>query len=97
MLALKSTTQLSLAETITLQGIPELDHYYAFDIENGDQFQLNQTAHWVLQAIGRGVDFQQLLENFIKTFGVDANLAQTDLSEIIIHAFDNQIIKEIVS
>ena len=96
MLVLKPTTRLALEENIILQGISELDHYYAFDIKSGDQFRLNHTACWVLEAIGRGISFQQLVENYGENFNLQAGTAQDDLTEIIQNASENHIIKEVV-
>jgi len=60
MLALKPDIRLTLGEDIMIQAIPELDHYYAFNVKNGDHFELNLTAHWVLDAIGQGVTLAEL-------------------------------------
>ena len=92
MLVLKPTTRLALENTITLQGISELDHYYAFDIKIGDQFKLNHTAHWVLESIGIGTNFQKLVDKFAQTFNL-----QHDAAEIIRNAFENHIIKEVTT
>ena len=97
MLVLKPTTRLTLEDNITLQGISELDHYYAFHIKSGDHYQLNHTAHWVLKAISDGTSFQELLDKFAKVFDLRQDTAQEDLSEIIRNAFENHIIKEVIS
>ena len=97
MLAIKPTTRFALEDDITLQGISELDHYYAFDIKNGDQFQLNHTAHWVLESIGSSTTFQELLDKFAKVYDLQQHTAQDDLLEIIGNAFENHIIKEVTS
>ena len=97
MLAIKPTTRFALEDNITLQGISELDHYYAFDIKNGDQFQLNHTAHWVLESIGSSTIFQELLDKFAKVYDLRQDIAEDDLLEIIRNAFENNIIKEVTS
>lgn len=95
MLVLKPTSRLALADDIMLQGIPELDHYYAFDTTTGDHYQLNRTAHWVLESIGKGISFQELLDMFAKTFELSKETAGNDLLEVIHNSLENHIIKEV--
>ena len=95
MLEIKSDKQLVLRDPIMIQGIPELDHYYAFNIENGDHFKLNHTAHWVLEAIGSGVTLAELTSKFTEAFELIQEIAEMDLAEIIDFALENNIIKEI--
>lgn len=94
MLAIKEETRLTLGDGIALQAIPELDHYYAFNTISGDQFQLNHTAYWVLEAIQDGVDFHNLLTKFASAFDLNENEGKRDLIEVLNFAFDNKIIKE---
>ncbi|MFX0197166.1 MAG: PqqD family protein [Candidatus Hodarchaeota archaeon] len=95
MLAMNSDTRLSLAEDVIIQSIPELDHYYAFNIKNGDHFQLNQTAYWVLEAIGSGVIVGELSVRFAEAFELNRETAEIDLCETIEFAMENNIIKEV--
>lgn len=97
MLAINSGTRFILAEGISLQSIPELDHYFAFNTSTGDHFKLNHTAHWVLESIGSEMSFQELVDKFAKEYDLSQNTAREDLSEIIRYAFENQIIKEVSS
>lgn len=95
MLALKAETRLALAEDIMLQAIPELDHYYAFNVANGDHFELNHTAYWVLETIGQGVTLTQLRERFESQFDIDPGTADEDLTEVLGFGIENHIIKEV--
>ena len=95
MLALKPDTLLVLGEEIMIQALPELDHYYAFNIKNGDHFELNQTAHWVLEKIGQGTKFAELKPKFAKQFEVNTEIAEKDLAEVIRFGIENHIIKEV--
>lgn len=94
MLAIKEEKRLTLGDGIVLQAIPDLDHYYAFNTVSGDQFQLNHTAYWILQAIQDGVDFQNLLTRFTLAFDLNESEGTRDLMEVINFALDNKIIKE---
>jgi hypothetical protein len=44
MLALTPDSRFKLAEDTLLQALPDLDHYYAFNTTDGDNFKLNHTA-----------------------------------------------------
>jgi len=95
MLALKPDIRLTLGEDIMIQAIPELDHYYAFNVKNGDHFELNHTAHWVLDTIGQDVTLAELGSRFAERFELDAEIAGKDLSEVITFGIENHIIKEV--
>lgn len=95
MLAIKPDDRLALAEGIMIQAIAELDHYYDFNITGGDQFKLNYTAYWVLEAIGNGIRFQALVDKFAQDFDLGAEKSREDLAEVIQFALENKIIKEI--
>lgn len=94
MLALKPDTRLVLGEDIMIQAIPELDHYYAFNVKNGDHFELNHTAYWVLEAIGQGVRLAELRPRFAERFELNAEIVEKDLAEVISFGVENHIIKE---
>ena len=95
MLALTPESRFKLAEDILLQALPELDHYYAFNTTDGENFKLNHTAHWVLAAIGNGVNYAELVKGFSKQFDLDSKTAEQDLREVLQHALENKIIKEV--
>ena len=95
MLELNAETRLQLEEDILLQALPEVDHYFAFNVENGDNYKLNRTAHWVLTTIGNGVNYSEIRQNFSQKFEVDGRTAEQDLSEVLQYALENKIIKEV--
>ncbi len=94
MLEIKPTVRLALEDNITLQGISELEHYYAFNISSGDQFQLNHTAYWVIGSIEKGLTFQELTDKFAGDFDLSLDTAKEDLTQVIQFALENNIIKE---
>jgi hypothetical protein len=81
-----------LSENILLKAFPETGQYYAFDIKNGDHFNLNATAHWVLDRIAHDDDFGLLSESFAVEFGLKKEDALKDLMELIESALENKII-----
>lgn len=94
-LALNAETHFQLGEDILLQALPELDHYYAFNVKSGDNFKLNHTAHWVLETIGQGIKYMDLQKKFSQNFEIDIEVATEDLIEVIKYALENKIIKEV--
>ncbi|MFH1081064.1 MAG: PqqD family peptide modification chaperone [Pseudomonadota bacterium] len=95
MLALNLDSRFELEEDILLQALPDLDHYYAFNTKDGDNFKLNHTAHWVLAAIGSGINYSELLDGFSKEFDSDVKTTEEDLKEVFQYALENKIIKEV--
>ena len=65
MLALKSGETLTLELGIVLHSLPQQDWYYAFSVITGDQFRLNQTSFWVLEAISKGIEWVHLRGGFL--------------------------------
>ena len=95
MLVLNPESRFELEKDILLQALPELDHYYAFNTKDGDNFKLNHTAHWALAAIGSGMNYSELLEGFSTKFDLDGKAAEQDLKEVLQYALENKIIKEV--
>ena len=95
MLEVTNNSQLAMSNNILIQGIPELDHFYAFNLKDGDHFQLNHTAYWVLETIGRGLRFEDLIIRYMAEFNIDRKTAKNDLDEVIIFALKNKIIEEV--
>jgi len=95
MLAMKPDTRLVLGEDIMIQALPELDHYYAFNVKNGDHFELNYTAYWVIEKIGQNVTLAELRPEFAKRFEINVEIAEKDLAEVIQFGVENNIIKEV--
>lgn len=95
MLALNPDSRFELGEDILLQALPELDHYYAFNTKDGDNFKLNHTAHWVLATIGSGVNYSELLQEYSQKYDLDGKTVEQDLKEVLQYASENKIIKEV--
>lgn len=95
MLALNPDSRFQLEEDILLQALPELDHYYAFNTKDGDNFKLNHTAHWVFEGIGKGMNYSKLLQGFSRNFKLNKETAEQDLTDVIKYALENKIIKEV--
>jgi hypothetical protein len=94
MLEINDKSCLTLLDSSVLQSIPELDHYYAFDTFSGEQYQLNESAYWVLNKIGKGISFKELLSRFASEYDLDEEVSRKDLLDVLQFALNNNIIKE---
>src|SRR3990172_5653175 len=79
MLALDPKTILALSPDILLRSIPDQGWYFAFDVASGDEFRLNGTSFWILEAISTGVAWTDLLAEFLAGFDVDPEQGEADL------------------
>ena len=89
------TTKLRLAENIMLRTVSDTSLYYAFNLEDGDHFDLNETSYWLLEQIGQGILLRDLLERFVVEFELNREVAMADLIEVVDFAIANSILQEI--
>lgn len=96
MLVLKPESRLALVDDILIQALPEAELYFAFNVNTGDHFKLNNTAHWVLDRIGVGISLRELEADFAEEYGLERQSASEDVNEVVSYAIDNHIIKEVL-
>ena len=92
MLALKPGEALTLEPGIVLHSLPDQDRYYAFSVITGDQFRLNQTSFWVLEAISNGIEWIRLRDSFLAAFEVSAKQGEADLLKLVNEMYEQKII-----
>lgn len=92
MLALESGTVLSLAPGIVLHSLPDQDHFFAFSVITGDEFYLNHTSFWVLEAISKGIKWVELKNSFLETFEVAPKQGERDLRELVNDLLEEKLI-----
>ncbi len=83
MLGIDEETTLELSPSVLLRSVPARDVYYAFDISTGDSFRLNTTSFWILEAIGRGIGWAALREQFLGNFEVAREQGISDLVDTV--------------
>lgn len=89
MLALKSGVVLMIERGIVLHSLPDQDWFFAFSVTTGDQFRLNRTSFWVLEAIGDGTEWLGLKDSFLTTFEISPQQGEADLRTLL-----NQLCKQ---
>lgn len=92
MLEVDQSAEFVLSEDILLKEFPEAGQYYAFNTKNGDHFNLNATAYWVLDKLAHHDNFGLLAEGFAVEFGLKKEDARKDLAELIESALESKII-----
>ena len=83
-----------LSENIFLHKISELEKYWAFNIDSGEHYSLNETSFWILERIAGIVPLNSILEEFLETFDVDKKQGKNDFFEVITGFLNERIIKE---
>ena len=82
-----------LAENIFLQKIDGLGKHWVFNIDTGEHYSLNETSYWILERIAEGLSLQNILRDFLNTFGVEEKEGTTDFNDIIKTFLDEGIIE----
>ena len=90
---LKPEDTFALEEGIVLHSLPDQNWYHAFSVVTGDQFRLNQTSFWVLEAISNDIEWVHLREDFLAAFEVSAEQGEADLRKLINELLKQQIIR----
>jgi len=93
MLEVEENDTFILAENIFLQKISELGKYWAFNIDTGEHYTLNETSYWILEQIAERLSVKSILINFLGNFNVDENHGKDDFREIINGFLTEGIIK----
>ncbi len=93
MLDLNKEDVLVLAEDAAIHAIPELDKYWAFNMQTGDQYTLNETAHFILSHFGESTSVSMVLDHFLKEFDVSPEAGEKDCLEILEKYIDEGILK----
>lgn len=93
MLEIKQNDIFVLEENIFLQKISELDKYWAFNIDTGEHYSLNETSYWILEQIAENSPAKTILEDFLENFNVDENQGKDDFKEILNGFLNEGIIK----
>ena len=93
MLALEAGVVLTLQPGIVLHSLPDQNWFYAFSVVTGNQFRLNRTSFWVLEAISNGIEWGRLRDGFLATFEVSPEQGETDLHNLVNELYKQKIIR----
>ena len=83
MLDLSREDVLVLAEDAAIHAIPDLEKYWAFNTQTGDQYTLNETAHFILSHFGEATSIGKVLDHFMAEFDVPQKAGEKDVLEIL--------------
>jgi hypothetical protein len=93
MLVIDKESKLQLDDTIVLHAIPELDKYWAFNIESGDQYTLNGSAFFLLIQFRNLNNVWRALAEFADHFGIDKETAEEDGLPLLIDYYGLKFFK----
>ena len=93
MLEINDNDIFALSEKIFLQKINELEKYWAFNIEDGEHYSLNETSYWILEQIAANKPMKDILEEFHNNFDVKEKQGKDDFNNIIQNFIKEGIIK----
>jgi len=77
-LEVKQGDILELSEDVVLHAIPELDKFWAFRVEAGDQYELNETAYFLLSQFREPLNIGAAIAAFAARFDKDMGSCEND-------------------
>lgn len=83
MLEIAEKDNFELSENIFLQRIDELGKYWAFNVDTGEHFSMNESSYWILEQVANNLPTMEILSQFLGFFDVDEILGKNDFFEII--------------
>lgn len=95
MLALDESTTLELSTTTLLRSLSGQKQFFAFDVVSGEQFRLNRSAYWILEAIGSGIEWTKLRTQFLDTFDVAPEDGEADLRITVNQFLEEKLIRRV--
>lgn len=93
MLAVNIDTVLQLSDAIVLHAIPELDKYWAFNIEIGDQYTLNDSAFFLLSQFREQKEVRSVLAEFAAHYDVNLETAEEDSLPLLNDYYNRKFFK----
>ena len=68
--------------------------FWAFNVEDGRHYELNETAFFVLSVLARGAAADEIVTAVAEEYGIDTDEAEKDLAELLEYALEEQVIEE---
>ena len=68
--------------------------FWAFNVDDGRHYELNETAFFILAAMARGAAADEIVTALAEEYGVDTEEAAKDLAELLEYAREQQMIEE---
>ncbi len=90
----KSKCIYSLSKDIVLRGNEQTSKFWALNTNNGDHYNLNTTAYWLLERFSSKGALEDVLSDFLDTFEVDGEQGESDFMSIVDLFLKEQIIIE---
>ncbi len=93
MLEVKKEDLLELHDHVVIHGIEELDKFWAFNLQTGDQYTLSETAYFLLTRFDRPESVRGALSILSKEYEISYNDAEKNCLEIIAQYLEEGLLK----
>jgi hypothetical protein len=93
MLEVKKEDLLELSDDVVVHGIPELEKFWAFNLQTGDQYTLSETAHFLLSTFDKPECFKDALRKLAEEYDIPYETAKMDCQEIISRYLEEGLLK----
>ena len=84
---------LQLNEDIVLRGVS--NKYWALNVKNGNQYRLNEVAHFLLNCFREPKPIKLSLDEIMQEYRVEREQLLKDCESVLQIAIDNDIVKEV--
>ena len=83
MLALNEEDILQLGDDVVIHAIPELGKYWVFNVENGDQYSLTESAYFVLDLCREPIKLEVIVIKMAEEYDTQYETIKIDCFEIV--------------
>jgi len=72
-----------LSEKVSIRHIEADDSYWAFDVQDGSQYELNETAFLILAGLAKGAGLDALGARIAEEYGIGLDIATRDVDAVL--------------
>jgi len=83
MLEVKRNELLELNDDVVIHGIPELEKFWAFNLQTGDQYSLSETAYFLLAGFDEPGSIEMAANRLSGEYNISSDTAEQDCLDII--------------
>lgn len=92
MLEINGDSTFKMKSNISLKNIKG-EIFFAFDCENGSQYNLNDIEFLILELISANTPFEKIVAKICSEYECDIDTATSDLKDFITELIENKLIE----
>jgi hypothetical protein len=93
MLEVKRGDLLELNDDVVIHGIPELEKFWAFNLQTGDQYSLSETAYFLLTGFEEPGSIEMSANRLSTEYNISDEIAEQDCLDIISQYLEEGLLK----